>query len=438
MKISDKLKTLPLKKLSEIKDLQGNLKDLSETNFNKLKQSIEEHGFKFPFYVWFDKKGVCWTLDGHQRKRVISSVYGDVEVPYIEVEAKDKKDAKKQILLISSQYGEVTKDGFDEFSFDLEKEFISDFTTFDKWNDIELSEEILETEGDDDIPTEPKNIFVVRGDIFEIKANGVTLRIGCLDSCNSEDISKLMNGSKADLCFTSPPYNQGDRKGGLLTNGKSQVKLYENFTDNKTKKEYFDFCISILNMFSLFVNDLHTISWNVAYNAKSRDDYGKIIFSDLNPFTVKETIIWDKKHSINLPQIGIYSRRCEFVFIMSKNEKYLTSQFYNDCRWNYYEISSNKSQLEDKSHLAAFPLEFAEKNILDFSLNNNNILDLFCGSGTTALACLKTKRNCFTNDISENYVQVSVKRIIDFCEKNNFDYKITLNNESFDISKLNN
>jgi len=70
------------------------------------------------------------------------------------------------------------------------------------------------------------------------------------------------------------------------------------------------------------------------------------------------------------------------------------------------------------------------------TIPNQNILDLFCGSGTTAVACLKTKRNCFTNDISENYVQVAVKRLIDFCDKNSMKYTITLNGKLFDVNLL--
>jgi DNA modification methylase len=425
MKISDKLKTLPLKKLSEIKDLQGNLKDLSETNFNKLKQSIEEHGFKFPFYVWFDKKGVCWTLDGHQRKRVISSVYGDVEVPYIEVEAKDKKDAKKQILLISSQYGEVTKDGFDEFSFDIEKEFIDDFTTFDKWNDVELSEEILETEGDDDIPTEPKNIFVVRGDIFEIKANGVTLRVSCLDSTNSDDIEKLMNGSKADMVFTDPPYGMFlDTDYSQIKGTKNSIGFKENLKGNNYEKiigDNSDFTTELINtIFSNFNYCKEIFIWGADY------------FVDLLPNFGKDGSwqVWNKRSSE--AQQKAIGNTFELLWSLTKHKRFV----YN-FEWFGFLSKDDPSEARNRLHPSMKPSKLIEKIINDFC-KGLNIVDLFCGSGTTALACLKTKRNCFTNDISENYVQVSVKRIIDFCEKNNFDYKITLNNESFDISKLNN
>ena len=140
MKISEKLKDLKTAKIDEIKDLQGNLKDLSEKNYAKLKNSIDKYGFIIPFFVWIDENGELWTLDGHQRKRLITKEFGNVEVPYIEIEAKTKTEAKEKILLISSQYGQTTKDGFDEFSFDLDIEFIDEFTTFDNLIDIDIDE----------------------------------------------------------------------------------------------------------------------------------------------------------------------------------------------------------------------------------------------------------------------------------------------------------
>ena len=89
MKISEKLKHLPKDKIENIKDLQGNLKDLSETDFNKLDKSIQDFGFFIPFFVWIDNKGDKWTVDGHQRKRYIESKFGnDFQVPYFEIEAK--------------------------------------------------------------------------------------------------------------------------------------------------------------------------------------------------------------------------------------------------------------------------------------------------------------------------------------------------------------
>src|SRR5690606_11792660 len=104
LKISPTLLDLPSIHLSKIEDLQGNLKDLSSVNFDKLKSRLEKMGFKYPLYLW-NHEGKYYNLDGNQRKRVIMATWGDVELPFIEVEAENEKAARKEILAISSQYG---------------------------------------------------------------------------------------------------------------------------------------------------------------------------------------------------------------------------------------------------------------------------------------------------------------------------------------------
>jgi DNA modification methylase len=270
----------------------------------------------------------------------------------------------------------------------------------------------LEAEEDEfDVPEEGIETDIVLGDLFEIGEH----RLLCGDSTDSDQVAKLMNGQTFQLLATSPPYNQGNNNGDLLTNGKKAVRLYDDKNaDNKSSDDYYKFCIDILKTSFLFKNDdSHTICWNVAYNAKSRCDYGKIIFGLDNPFEVKETIVWDKGHAINLPQVGIYSRRCEFVFVMSSNEKYHTSQTYNDCRWNIYNISTMNSQTTDGAveHRAAFPIKFAEKMINDFSLVNDLIYEPFTGSGTTMVASQQLKRKCYGMELDPKYCQVIIDRM---------------------------
>jgi len=196
--------------------------------------------------------------------------------------------------------------------------------------------------------------------------------------------------------------------------GKKNSRLYtDKNSDNRTSEEYFQFSIDILTTASIHKNESHSVAWNIAYNSKSRDDYGKIVFSEKNPFRVKETIVWDKTHSINLPQVGIYSRRCEFIFIMSDGLKYRTSQEYNDCRWNYYEIKSAGAQItgEQIEHRAAFPVELAFRVISELSLDSDNIYEPFLGSGTTMVAAHQLGRKCYGMELDPKYCQVIVDRM---------------------------
>ena len=102
--------------LSELKVLQGNLKDLSEENYKKLRKRIEVYGFDAPFFV-------CdgYILDGTQRKRVLDEMLKgnwtlkDGQVPIVEVQADNLKDAKQRLLGYVSQFGKLSDEGLHEF-----------------------------------------------------------------------------------------------------------------------------------------------------------------------------------------------------------------------------------------------------------------------------------------------------------------------------------
>jgi ParB-like chromosome segregation protein Spo0J len=104
--------------LANLTPLQGDLKELSESNFNKLKQSILRHGITFPFFIW-QSDGTNYILDGTQRDRVLLKlVTGGYECPPLPcalIDAKDRKEAAEKILLISSQYGKMTEESLDQF-----------------------------------------------------------------------------------------------------------------------------------------------------------------------------------------------------------------------------------------------------------------------------------------------------------------------------------
>ena len=287
---------------------------------------------------------------------------------------------------------------------------------------------VLEAEEDDyEAPSEIKTDIVI-GDLIEIGNH----RLLCGDSTDSDSVARLMNGEKVDMVFTSPPYNSGDvamRGGGKFAFGKTGAKtLYENYKDDKTPQEYFDFCISILNNISLIVNELHSIFWNVSYNANSRDDYGKIVFADVNPFRVKETIIWNKGVAIPITSEGILSRNSEFIFLMSNGNKYLTNQKIGEhsVYWNTWNISSSGSQKNE--HKACFPVELPFKAIEDFSKSDSIIFEPFMGSGTTMVASHQLNRKCYGIELDPKYCQV----IIDRMHKLDPSLEIKINGKPYD------
>lgn len=104
--------------LAELTPLQGELKELSDANFEKLKHSILKHGITFPFFIW-QSEGTNYILDGTQRDRVLKRMsddgYGIPLLPCALIQAKDRREAAEKILLISSQYGKMTNNSLEDF-----------------------------------------------------------------------------------------------------------------------------------------------------------------------------------------------------------------------------------------------------------------------------------------------------------------------------------
>jgi hypothetical protein len=199
------LPTLPIK---ELIPTQGDLKDLSEKNYNKLKSSIEKHGFNFPIAVWVDTSGdkpKYYLIDGHQRKRVIEKEWGNPEVPVIQIHAKDLQEAAEILTKITSQYGTITQEGLDAFiaTYQLPEAEIYEATHYDALmfgQDAEPEPEVEEDEAPEVDESEPPKSKL--GEIYHLGRH----RVMCGDSTVKENVEWLMGGVKADMVFTDPPY----------------------------------------------------------------------------------------------------------------------------------------------------------------------------------------------------------------------------------------
>lgn len=122
-------KTLPLTYLNP---MQGSLKSISKKNLVKLKNSILENGFSFPFFVWNnDGDAQIYIIDGHQRKIALESLrddgYSIPQLPVHFIEADSMSEAKKKLLAAASQYGEPDKAGVAAFVADMDLELAMEF-----------------------------------------------------------------------------------------------------------------------------------------------------------------------------------------------------------------------------------------------------------------------------------------------------------------------
>ena len=120
---------LPCVDYHKLSILQGSLKTLSETNRTKLCKSILENGYFVPAFIWRSGEDMN-ILDATQRYHALEELerkgYSIPDIPYIEIEAKDKKDAAKKLLQITSRYGEINPESTFFEDFDIGIEYIED------------------------------------------------------------------------------------------------------------------------------------------------------------------------------------------------------------------------------------------------------------------------------------------------------------------------
>lgn len=141
---------LPTMPIADLLATQGNLKDLTEANYKKLKNTIERRGFSYPVYVWESQDGLLHLLDGHQRQRVLTTEGWDEPIPYLKVPADNLQEAMARLLEITSQYATITQEGIDEFiaKYELNEADVYEATSFDAlaFNKTEEDNEVVEDE----------------------------------------------------------------------------------------------------------------------------------------------------------------------------------------------------------------------------------------------------------------------------------------------------
>lgn len=400
-------KTLDHKKMVPF---QGELKDLSDQDYEKLKKNILELGFSEPISVWL-KSGKHYLLNGHQRHRAIIKMvkegYKCPPLPVNLIEAKDIKQAKKKVLSLTSQFGEMTKSGLEQFMIDADISFeeIKESFRFPEisFDDFETPVNNLGQCDEDEVPEQVPAVSVL-GDLYELGEH----RLLCGDSTSIDAVEKLMNNEKADMVFTSPPYNGNTRfnpgKGGSgFGGGKNLGPLYENDQDNKSSEEYVEFTQSVLNNCFAVLNGF--LFWNVNYNSNSRAEFIKQIVPYLDQLV--ETICW-KKTALPVPH-GL-TRTWEPIFVFSSFDKAKRIGHANQTEFNFWDIS-NSGALE-KSHRAAYPVALPEKGIA--LCDPKNVLDPFGGSGSTLIACEKTNRKCFMMELDPHYIDIIVSRYVKY------------------------
>jgi DNA modification methylase len=357
-------------KLSTIKSNPNNPRVCKDDKFAKLVNSIKE----FPKMMELRPMVVnsdMVVLGGNMRLKALKEA-GYKEVPNEWVKSAESLTEEEQRRFIIAD-----NVGFGEHNWDM---------LANEWDAVELeawgldipsfeTEEVLEAEEDDFDATPPEEPITVLGDLYEIGEH----RLLCGDSTDSDQVAKLMNGSKADMVFTDPPYN-------VAFNGRSgKFDVIEN--DDLPENEFED-------LIDGFVSILEILKPNNYYVWCNWKFYG-ILQSKLD---FKACIVWAK----NVFGLGRgYRHQHEFCLFNGKLDEGINNES------DLWEVKKDTKY----QHPTQKPVELAAR-----ALNNHkedkNIVDLFLGSGSTMVASHQLKRKCYGMELDPKYCDVIVKRMI--------------------------
>jgi modification methylase len=227
-----------------------------------------------------------------------------------------------------------------------------------------------------------------------------------------------MPDGQFDLIFTSPPYNLGESSGGGFPDGKQSGKWsggnlqngYSSYSDDMPYEDYRVWQKSCLReMWRLLTPD-----GAIFYNHKPRVQNGVLQTPlDLNPdLPVRQIIIWKRDGGINFSPT-FYLPSHEWIVIFAKPDFRLRSKAASGAK-DVWEVSQERNN----PHPAPFPVELPR--IALQTVNARRVLDPFCGSGTTGVACREKDIDFTGIEIDPRYVEMAQRRIEDTAVNDDF------------------
>lgn len=385
--------------VAQLKPAEYNPRTITDDEFSGLKESIKTFGFVDPAIVNKDYT----IIGGHQRIKAAEAL-GLKEVPCVVLDLDKHQEKKLNVILnspaISGKYDDLKlSEILEELKLDDDYESLR----LNALEPLDLSPIEVEEDEAPEVSQEPPVSKL--GEIYKLGRH----RVMCGDSTDKASVELLMDGVKADISFTSPPYNANTKAGdGDIFTSKKSKKLYaDGYSDNMLSADYVGFAKSALNICFDFTNGF--VFWNVSYNANSRFEYLLQIYDRLP--SLIEQICWKKSSTI--PFKGSLMRDWEPIYLFSTGGDMLG---LDKVVSNHWEVSNTHSQ--DENHKACFPVALPAKAI-EMLPNSKNVLDIFLGSGSTLIACEQTDRTCYGMELDPKYVDVIRKRYWKFINDGN-------------------
>lgn len=398
----------------QIKPYSKNAKKHPKKQIEQIANSIKEFGMNQPIVV--DKEGVI--IVGHGRYEALKHLgWTDEEIlKHVKVVDLTEQQAKAYRLADNK---------LNESDWDMElviqelKELepaMLDLTGFEKDLIIEPDER------DDEVPEIPEEPKSKLGDLYELGSH----RVLCGDSTKIEDVKRLMDGKKADMVFTDPPYN-------VDYSGRGENTTTKILNDKMSEDGFTEF---LKEVFKNYANISKSgAGWYVFHSSSTQHQFQKAITD--NGWNIKNQIIWNKP--VASMGWGDYRWKHEPMFYCGMEG----TQFYGD-RTNYTVLdipkddekalkwlkqqkeaekngfstiwSMKRDNVQGYVHPTQKPVELIRYAIRNSSKQEDIVADFFGGSGSTLIACEKMNRGGYLLELDPKYIDVIVQRYVDYVE----------------------
>ena len=385
MKTTTEMQLVPITKLVPY---VNNARTHSPEQINKLRSSLREFGFINPVIIDRD----FGVIAGHGRI-LAAKEEGIAEVPCVFADHLTQAQKKAYILADNRMAMDA---GWDEELLRVEIEalqaetFDLSLTGFDEKELSDLFKDDADVQEDDfDVDAELEKLtFSKSGDVWTLGRH----RLVCGDSTKADTFTVLMNGRKANLVVTDPPYNVNyEGTAGKIKN------------DNLADEKFYQFLFETFSNIEKVMADDASI---YVFHADTEGLNFRKAFSDAG-FYLSGCCIW-KKPSLVLGRSPYQWQHEPCLYGWKKSGKH---QWYADRKqttiWEFEKTKRNTD------HPTMKPIPLLAYPIQNSSMSNTLVLDPFGGSGSTMIACEQTDRDCYTIELDEKYCDVIVKRYIE-------------------------
>lgn len=411
-----------IRKVSDLHPNPDNPRTITRETLKGLKRSMQKNGYTHRIIV--DCHNMI--LSGHARWLVFKEQDPDAEIECMVAQRELTKEEIQEAVLGHNTLGGDWN--IEDLQMKFEPIILEAYGLKVDLSDDLDTKEVVEVEVPDEVPTR-----VQPGDIWQLGDH----RLICGDSTKAEDVEALMDGHKADLLLTDPPYNMNYQGAGNTE--KSRRKGIMN--DNMPEDEFEAF---LTRFFACAYNSVKDGS--TAYVFYKEMGYGTFMRAmKFGGFNYKQEIIWKKDQLVlggakyqNIYEPFLMGCKGDSIKTWNGGRKQVSVMDAIDLmgeeelRKAYKEllgsietdvVQEERTKKNDK-HPTMKPVKLLARLIRNSSNIGDSVLDLFGGSGSTMMACEQIGRKCYMNELDPHYASVIVQRWVEFTGKENQVFRI--------------